>query len=301
MNSSGNLTFWCTTEQPRASWSDVEDEADEEMGEELYEVSPGLVALLSILYGLIAVVTVVGNALVILVIVRNRSMQTVTNFFIANLSVADEMIGIFSIPFQFQAALTQRWDLPAFLCPVAPFVKEVSVSVSIMTLVVISVDRYFAVIHPLKPLFSASMAKVTMSFIWSFSVAMGVPSAIAFRIIWITNDEPEQVMMEWGDEYSGDVVPGAPAAATLKPFCAPQFLRLFDVDMGCVYRLLMAVAQYFLPLIVITYAYVRIMHRVWFSKAPGTAMDSRDQVLNRNKRKVSTRITKKLKTNYGPK
>lgn len=266
MNSSGNLTSW---------W----DEAGEEIDEELYEVSPGLVALLSILYGLIAVVTVVGNALVILVIVRNRSMQTVTNFFIANLSVADEMIGIFSIPFQFQAALIQRWDLPAFLCPVAPFVKEVSVSVSIMTLVVISVDRYFAVIHPLKPLFSASMAKITMSFIWVFSVTMGVPSAIAFRVIWIAKDEPEVVEWSHGEP---DVV-----VATVKPFCAPQFVRLFDVDMGCVYRLLMAVAQYFLPLIVITYAYVRIMHRVWFSKAPGTAMDSRDQVLNKNKRKVS--------------
>ena len=79
--------------------------------------------LLSILYGSISAVTVVGNALVILVIFKNQSMRTVTNFYIANLSVADVVIGVLGIPFQFQAALLQRWDLPHFLCPVAPFVK----------------------------------------------------------------------------------------------------------------------------------------------------------------------------------
>ena len=82
--------------------------------------------LLSILYGSISAVTVVGNALVILVILvifKNQSMRTVTNFYIANLSVADVLIGVLGIPFQFQAALLQRWDLPHFLCPVAPFVK----------------------------------------------------------------------------------------------------------------------------------------------------------------------------------
>lgn len=78
----------------------------------LFFVPPGLVVLLSFLYGSISAVTVVGNFLVILVILKNKSMQTVTNFYIANLAVADVIVGIFAIPFQFQAALLQRWDLP---------------------------------------------------------------------------------------------------------------------------------------------------------------------------------------------
>ena len=45
-------------------------------------------------------------------------MRTVTNYFIANLSIADVVIGCLSIPFQFQAALLQRWDLPRLLCKV---------------------------------------------------------------------------------------------------------------------------------------------------------------------------------------
>ena len=50
-----------------------------------------------------------------------KMFQSVTNFFIANLALADVIIGLFSIPFQFQAALLQRWNLPEFLCPFCPF------------------------------------------------------------------------------------------------------------------------------------------------------------------------------------
>ena len=48
--------------------------------------------------------------------------QSVTNYFIANLALADVIIGLFSIPFNFQAALLQSWNhLPDFLCPFSPF------------------------------------------------------------------------------------------------------------------------------------------------------------------------------------
>ena len=43
-----------------------------------------------------------GNTLVIYMVVRNRRMRTITNFFIANLAFSDVVIGVFSIPFQFQ-------------------------------------------------------------------------------------------------------------------------------------------------------------------------------------------------------
>ncbi|ELU06581.1 hypothetical protein CAPTEDRAFT_181725 [Capitella teleta] len=233
-------------------------------GELLYYVPTGLVVLLSILYGSISILSVVGNFLVILVIIKNKSMQTVTNFFFANLSVADVMIGIFSIPFQFQAALSQRWDLPHILCPVAPFVKELTVNVSVITLTVISIDRYFAVLHPLKARVSRKVAKIVMSVVWAFSLASAIPVAIVYRVKF-TDDK----------HTNGK-----------KPFCSPTFGTFNDIDLGRVFHLYVAVVQYFLPLVIICYSYFRIMHRIWLTKAPGSAMDTRDQIMNRNKRKV---------------
>ncbi|XP_012946287.1 neuropeptide FF receptor 1, partial [Aplysia californica] len=137
---------------------------------EPYDVPTGLMVLLAFLYGSISLMAVIGNGLVILVIVKNRRMHTVTNIFIANLAVADVIIGIFSIPFQFQAAILQRWVLANFLCSLAPFVQLISVNVSIFTLTVIAVDRYIAVIHPFKAGCSKRSAAIIISVIWTVAV-----------------------------------------------------------------------------------------------------------------------------------
>ena len=56
--------------------------------------------ILSLFYGIISFVAVVGNALVIWIIATSKNFHTVTNYFIANLALADITIGLFSIPFQ---------------------------------------------------------------------------------------------------------------------------------------------------------------------------------------------------------
>ena len=50
-------------------------------------------------------------------------MHTVINVYIGNLALADVIIATFCIPFQFQAALLNRWDLPAFMCKLCPFLQ----------------------------------------------------------------------------------------------------------------------------------------------------------------------------------
>ena len=98
------------------------------IGIEIYEVPITLTVIFSIFYAFIIVVAVVGNTLVIYVVFISSRMRTVTNFYIANLAFADVTIAVFCIPFQFHAALVQRWDLPAFMCQFCPFAQILSVS-----------------------------------------------------------------------------------------------------------------------------------------------------------------------------
>ncbi len=107
----------------------------------LYDVPTSVVVLLCFFYGLISVTAAVGNTLVIYVVVVSRRMHTVTNYYIANLALADVTIALFAVPFQFWAALLQRWDLPAFMCKFCPTVALFSVNISIFTLVAIALDR----------------------------------------------------------------------------------------------------------------------------------------------------------------
>ena len=64
---------------------------------------------------------------VAIIVIKRESFQTVTNFYIANLALADVILAMFCIPFQFRAALMQRWELPAFMCQFCPFIQILSV------------------------------------------------------------------------------------------------------------------------------------------------------------------------------
>ncbi|XP_026685232.1 RYamide receptor-like [Diaphorina citri] len=231
----------------------------------IYKVPTSIIILLSVFYGTISVLAVVGNFLVIWIVATSRRMQNVTNCFIANLALADIVIGLFAIPFQFQAALLQRWNLPNFMCPFCPFVQCLTVTVSVLTLTAIAVDRHRAILNPLSARPSKLRAKICIFGIWTLSSFLAAPMAIATG-----------VTME--EEYTD------PAGRIhLKPFCTN--IHLSD-DTMILYRRVLAVVQYAIPLSVISFVYARMALRLWGSKAPGNAQDSRDATLMKNKKKV---------------
>ncbi|WAQ97324.1 TLR2-like protein, partial [Mya arenaria] len=230
-------------------------------GRTLYEVPTFVVAVLAVLYGSISIIAIVGNGLVIFVIAKDKRMQTVTYIFIANLASADIIIGLFAIPFQFQPALHQRWDFPHFMCKVAPSFKDLSVSVSVFTLTIISLDRYVAVIYPLKAGFTRCQAILSLVLIWGLGIASIVPQAYYYSVKPVYD----------------------PVVRDFMPYCSPSWSK----DFGKIYYWVLVLAQYVLPLIAITLAYSRIAVTIWGTKAPGYNLDrERDMARQRTRRKV---------------
>lgn len=58
------------------------------------------IILLSFAYGIISLLALIGNASIIYIVVHNRRMHSVTNYFICNLALADCLVACFAIPFQ---------------------------------------------------------------------------------------------------------------------------------------------------------------------------------------------------------
>lgn len=72
----------------------------EESSEQLYSIPSSLYQAFSVFYYSVSFISVVGNCLIIFVILRNKRMHNVTNYFITNLAVVDIIISVFSTPFQ---------------------------------------------------------------------------------------------------------------------------------------------------------------------------------------------------------
>ena len=109
----------------------------------------------TIAYFIIMFGSLIGNALVICVVIINRQMRTVTNYLIVIMAVADRLITAFSMPVTIKLLVTGRidWSNGVFsdiLCKIIPFTQLLSVASSVLTLTAIAVDRFLAVMFPLK-------------------------------------------------------------------------------------------------------------------------------------------------------
>lgn len=92
----------------------------------------------------IMVVIIVGNALVLLVIYRQRTRPNsrAANMFIANLAVVDLSIASLLFPFSVVTILLHRWALGDAACQFNGATNMTAGAVSILTMAVISIDRY---------------------------------------------------------------------------------------------------------------------------------------------------------------
>ncbi|XP_067831581.1 somatostatin receptor type 1 [Heptranchias perlo] len=131
------------------------------------------------IYALVCCVGVLGNAMVIYVILKYAKMKTATNIYILNLAVADELF-MLSVPFLATSAALQHWPFGALMCRIVLSVDGINMFTSIFCLTVLSVDRYIAVVHPIKAASyrRPTVAKTINIFVWVLSLLVILPIII---------------------------------------------------------------------------------------------------------------------------
>ncbi|XP_032510685.2 trissin receptor [Danaus plexippus] len=145
-------------------------------------------AIFITLYTIVFCCCFFGNLLVILVVTLSRRLRSITNFFLANLAVADLCVGVFCVFQNLTIYLIPSWVFGDFLCKMYQFVHSLSYTASIFILVVICTERYFAIIHPItcKQILTSTRLRLVIVGVWITSAAYSAP-----KFIWvetITND-----------------------------------------------------------------------------------------------------------------
>lgn len=131
-------------------------------------------------YSLIFILSVVGNLLVIITLIQNKRMRTVTNVFLLNLSISDLLLAVFCMPFTIIPIMLKNFIFGAAMCVLIRYLQAVSVSVSCFTLVAISLERYFAICRPLhsRRWQTLSHSYKTIAFCWLSAFIVCIPQAV---------------------------------------------------------------------------------------------------------------------------
>ncbi|KAK9538928.1 hypothetical protein VZT92_004069 [Zoarces viviparus] len=130
-------------------------------------------------YLTIFMVGVLGNSLTCTVILRHRVMQTPTNYYLLSLSVSDLLVLLLGMPLE----LYEMWQNYPFLlgewgCYFKTFLFETVCFASILNVTALSVERYVAVLHPLKVKHMTTRAHVkrVIFMLWVLSMLCAVPN-----------------------------------------------------------------------------------------------------------------------------
>jgi len=128
---------------------------------------------------------IIGNALVVLSVITNPKLRTITNRFVVSLACADLSVGILVMPLAVKVEVTGTWNLGSILCDVWISLDVLLCTASILNLCAISVDRYMAVTRPLQTFTEywrhRCVANAMITGAWLSAVAITCPPLLGWR------------------------------------------------------------------------------------------------------------------------
>ncbi|KAM6100997.1 neuropeptides B/W receptor type 1 [Theristicus caerulescens] len=148
-------------------------------------LNPSFYITVPVIYSFICAVGLTGNTAVIYVILKAPKMKTVTNIFILNLAIADELFTLV-LPINIADYLLLQWPFGEFMCKLIISIDQYNTFSSIYFLTVMSIDRYLVVVATTK---SRRMsyrtyraAKIVSLCVWSFVTVIILPFTVFAKI-----------------------------------------------------------------------------------------------------------------------
>ncbi|XP_074099022.1 allatostatin A receptor 1 isoform X1 [Cotesia typhae] len=204
-----------------------------------------------IFFGIIGLLGLVGNSLVVIVVALNPGMRSTTNILIINLAIADLLFVIFCIPFTATDYILLYWPFGDTWCKIVQYLIIVTVCASVYTLVLMSLDRYLAVVHPIASMTvrTENHAFLATCFAWLIILTASIPVLI----------------------IHGEIYP-----SLQRPSSSPrpnQMMCRIRLDDRVVFQVTFFLLSYVIPLTLICGLYICMLIRLW--RGARTSAESR--------------------------
>ncbi|XP_049635260.1 prokineticin receptor 2 isoform X2 [Suncus etruscus] len=189
----------------------------------------------------------IGNFVFIAALARYKKLRNLTNLLIANLAISDFLVAIVCCPFEMDYYVVRQlsWEHGRVLCTSVNYLRTVSLYVSTNALLAIAIDRYLAIVHPLKPRMNYHTASFLIALVWGVSVLVAIPSA------YFTTETVLFIVKSQEKIFCGQIWP-----VEQKLYYKSYFLFIFGVE-------------FVGPVLAMALCYARISQELWFKEVPG--------------------------------
>lgn len=193
------------------------------------------------------VVAVIGNVSVLLAMHNTKKKISRMHLFIKHLSLADLVVAFFQVLPQLCWEITFRFYGSDFLCRIVKHLQVMGMFASTYMMVMMTLDRYIAICHPLKTLQQSSQRSYIMIIsTWMCSLALSTPQYFIFSLSEIENGS--EVYDCW--------------AHFIEPWGAKAYITWITVGI------------FLVPVTILMMCYGFICHSIWknikFKKRKGT-------------------------------
>ncbi|XP_068153369.1 pyrokinin-1 receptor isoform X1 [Drosophila tropicalis] len=148
--------------------------------------SLNIVIPVTVIYGLIFFTGVVGNISTCIVIKKNRSMHTATNYYLFSLAISDFMLLLSGVPQEVWFIWSQYpYIFGEYFCIGRGLLAETSANATVLTITAFTAERYVAICHPFlgQAMSKLSRAIRIVVLIWVLAILTAIPQAAQFGII----------------------------------------------------------------------------------------------------------------------
>lgn len=132
------------------------------------------------LYAVVGFVGLVGNISMLIVMGKRRLYQDPTFFFLGNLAFSDLIKCIFVLPISLANMLIQNWIFGSFLCFFLPMIQFFPIHASMLTFLMIAIDRYRVIVNPFKARAPAGLCIIGA---WVGAICVVLPHAVYIKYI----------------------------------------------------------------------------------------------------------------------
>ena len=219
---------------------------------------------LTVAYSFILVVSLVGNFLIVLVVYKTPTLRKPINMLIANMAISDLLFPIILFPVQLVDLQVGSWliggNLGQALCKLHFFGTYISsLLVSVQSLVLITEDRFGAIVVPLhSPLITSKQCPFFIVATWIIAMAVHSPYLAVSKLV----------------EYPGGMR------------CTSQWRGTFGANGNRNFVLVVAIVFFYTPFVLLAILYSVILIKLKRQAHPGEASANAEEQRTRRIRNV---------------